>query len=170
MTFNFTKRNFSKIKTGKIGITSEWSVIFHEYKPRRMMFTLYQSIFMIRRLIYAMILVFMREYLFLQTSAIILLFTSLWAYQLIFRPFKVELYNVFMGINESAMVFLPWMFYPFTDVNVTESVSIRMGWAILGAIAVIIILNMGVLWIMKSIYWLRDMKKIKKHPKMVSIY
>ena len=161
----FNKKYLGEIQKNKIGESNPWSLLYWEYKPRGLLFSLYHLVFLIRRFLYAVVLVFMREVQFYQNSVLILIFVFACSYQIIFRPFRIPIYNLMMIINEWSLVLLSWMFYPFTDINISEDKAERLGWTILSIITMIIIMNMAVLWLLKIKSWCGDIKNARENHK-----
>ena len=110
---------------------------------------------MLRRFWYAAVIIFAGSNIFIQNSCVIICWVAIWSYQIVFRPYKSILFNIFMWLNESLLVVITWGFYIFVDPNENESLVSIAGWIILGIIMFLVIINIGLLWTVKIIAWYR---------------
>lgn len=70
-----------------------------------------------------------------------------------------------MGVNESSLAILSWIFYVFVDPNQTQSVLDRTSWMVLGTLTGVIVMNIFAIWGIKISIWKRQIKNAIQHWK-----
>lgn len=139
-----------------------FAIMYYEYKSTHLWYLHYHWFFMIRRLWYAWVIVFLKSDSLLQNCGWVLCMFTIFSYQAIFRPYRTQIYNVIMLINETWLVVITVMFYAYVKPNPDTTQSESIGWAIIIIIISDVILNMVVLWYLKIRGWIKMLNKLKR--------
>ena len=127
-TVIFLKRNYRKMnEEGLEETASEVIVLFEEYKMKKSAIS-FNIIFFIRRLLYAMTIIFGYEYNMPQAIAFLILMASVFLYTVIVRPYKMSIINFFMVFNEGALMILGIMNFLFINPITSEQKNTIYGW------------------------------------------
>ena len=143
-TFFYIRKNMERIlKEGGEGFPSV-SVLIEEYRPSKWS-AHFNSIFFARRLIYAIIIVFAYEYPLIQTIIFLTVWFLVFLYQVIVRPYKLKLLNIFMILNELTIVVLCCTFFLFINPISDSYKNNVLGWMWVGIVTAVLIANLGYL-------------------------
>ena len=130
----FLKRNYRKMnEEGLEETASEVIVLFEEYKMKKSAIS-FNIIFFIRRLLYAMTIIFGYKYNMPQAIAFLILMASVFLYTVIVRPYKMSIINFFMVFNEGALMVLGIMNFLFINPITSEQKNVILGWICIGII------------------------------------
>ena len=125
----------------------------------------YNTIFLIRRLLYAIVLVFLSNWPIVQCISIGIIFIPVAAYHVILRPYSSKGINIMMCLNELTLVICAGSFFFFIKPAESRNPSI-VGWLVLFLIAFVMLLNFTYIWIEAIInVYLTCKNKLKKKKK-----
>ena len=133
-TIIFLKKNYRKMKQNGLEETaSEVIVLFEEYKMNKLSIC-FNILFFMRRLLYAMTIIFGYEYNTAQAITFLILMASIFIYTIVARPYKMSIINCFMISNEGALMVLGAMNFLFINPITNEENSTILGWVCIGVI------------------------------------
>ena len=125
----------------------------------------FNSIFMIRRLLYGFIIIFLIDFPLVQAFLFVMIWIPVFCIHVVSNPFKDIKVNVLMNLNEASFLVIGWWFFIFSKApkNKEESQSNdKLGWLILGIVVFIILLNLISLWIFRIYTILKALKEYFK--------
>jgi hypothetical protein len=125
-----------------------------------MLFLQYHTFFLIRRLAYAGVIIWFKNIPFYQNWGCVIWFISIFSYQIIFKSFRRDVYNVIMTINETTLVVISWLFYFYVSIDTDTQKIATIGWVILFMIVAVVVLNIWVLWTLKIVSWSKNIKSL----------
>ena len=133
-TVMFLKKNYTKMKEDGLEETApEVIVLFEEYKMNKFSIC-FNVIFLARRLLYAMTIIFGYKYSIPQAISFIVLMASVFLYTAIVRPYKMSIINCFMTFNEGALMVLGIWNFLFINPIASEQKNTIYGWTCIGII------------------------------------
>ena len=144
--------------------------MFGCYKIENMPQILFNTFFMLRRTLYACIIIFMVDYPMMQAFSFMVICLPILAYHLVMNPYIEKVNNYLMNINEIALVVIGMFFFKFAEPETDQNKQLLLGWIVIGIIFSIILLNIIVLWTLKIIdikreiaeYFTLSSNKVKK--------
>ena len=89
--------------------------LYSELKKERKMALLYNGLFVLRRLMFAYMAVFLGNYPFLQIQGLAIQSISILMYLSYTKPFKDKLSNILEMFNEICILILSYHLFYFTD-------------------------------------------------------
>ena len=161
----FSCKNFERFKLKTKVDIPEFQSMFGEYKTENLPQALFNTYFMIRRALYAGIIVFLDAYPIMQAFAFMIICIPILAYHLVMNPYLDKVNNVLMNINESSFIVVGVFFYFFAEPESNEDRALVLGWCVIGIITAVILLNVVVLWVLKFIqirFEIRDYLKARR--------
>jgi hypothetical protein len=102
--------------------------MFGEYKTQNLPQALFNTYFMIRRALYACIIIFLSEYPEMQAFGFMIICIPILAYHLVMNPYLDLLTNVMMNINESSFIVVGAFFYVFAEPDPDADRALLLGW------------------------------------------
>ena len=126
--------------------------MFGEYKMRNPTQIFFNSIFMVRRLLYGFIIIFLIDFPLVQAFLFTMIWIPVFCIHVVSNPFKDTKVNVLMNLNETSFIVIGCCFFTFSKApgNMEESKSNdKLGWLILGIVVLVILLNLIALWIFR---------------------
>ena len=127
----------------------EYQSMFGEYKTDNLPCVLFNSYFMIRRLLYAWIIVFLPSSPILQVFWFIMICIPIFCLHVVMKPYLSQLNNVMMIINELNLIILGSVFYAFVEPKKDQKITDLLGMICIILVVSNILLNMIVLFILK---------------------
>jgi len=142
----FTIRVIPRMKImGKKFIDRYWA-LYGDYKPKGKRFLFYPWLLVIRKLIFAIFIVALKDKPLIQTILLILLFIPYLLYMIIIRPYRWVYVNLMMILNEFTILAVTCLFLIFHTAN-QKAWTRYIGWGIMIAIFLNVILNLIIIWI-----------------------
>ncbi|CAI2386702.1 unnamed protein product [Moneuplotes crassus] len=126
-----------------------FEVLYTFFKPRSKIYLLYYPFFMIRRLAFAIALITMNHYPFIQCSVVVVSFFSMMLLHVIFRPYKSWVCNAVTCINEIILFCTAVSFYIFHTTEYPAKLMSEVGWMLIGCVFFLVIFNILVLLTIK---------------------
>ena len=105
---------------------------------------LHPSVYMVRRLIFALVIVFLQNSTSLQICAIVCLQVNVAAFQSFAAPFEAPLQNRLEGFNEAMTLACTYFLFIFLQWR-SSSARYRSGWLMISLIISIFVCNIYVL-------------------------
>ena len=125
--------------------------MFGCYKIENMPQILFNTFFMLRRTLYACIIIFMVDYPIMQAFFFMVICLPILAYHLVMNPYIEKVNNCLMDINEGALVVIGVFFFKFAEPETDQNLQLLLGWIVIGIIFSLIFLNIIILWTLKII-------------------
>ena len=147
----------------------QFYALLGEYKNENLPQVMFNTYFMLRRMLYAFIIVFLSEYPTSQAFCFMIICLPILAYHLVMNPYKETVINVMMNINESMLVTIGVFFFIFAEPDTNTDRVMLLGWAVIGLVILVMIFNVLVLWIQKIILIVSDCKKNRRQKKMLKV-
>ena len=102
--------------------------MFGEYKTTNLPQAMFNTYFMMRRTLYAVIIVFLGAYPVMQAFTFMIICIPILAYHLVMNPYLDTVNNVVMNINESSIMICGVFFYFFSDPEIDQDILKLLGW------------------------------------------
>lgn len=144
---NFSCKNYLKYKGKNKVDVPECESMFGSYKTQHMPQALFNNYFMLRRLLYACIIVFLVDFPMMQAFGFMVICVPILAYHLVMSPYIEQTNNVLMNVNEVVLITIGCFFYYFAEPNSNESELELLGWIVVGIIMSMFLLNIVVIWV-----------------------
>ena len=144
----FAIRNFAKMRLLGDKFCADYWSMYGEFRVGSKMTLFYNFYFVLRRFMYAVLIVFLQKYPLCQAIGMVLLTLPLVLYHLILKPFKEMKLNFLMAFNESLLAINSMGFFLFKSPN-NPGVTSILGWILCGLIVLNIFLNFLYMWILK---------------------
>ncbi|CAI2358753.1 unnamed protein product [Moneuplotes crassus] len=136
--------------------------LFLEFKTQHIKCVLFYSYFTLRRVLIAVVVIGMQNFVRIQIICLTLLFFWVAKYQVIYKPFKSEASNFLNSANEIFLVIFCLALLNFMSPNDANKLEL-FGFTCIGMIAIFFIINWGLILPMKAISTLKNcVKKCKK--------
>ena len=159
-------KNYPKYKGKKYDI-SEYESMFGDYKTENLPQFLFNSFFMLRRMLFACIIIFLENYPPFQAFAFMIIWVPFLAYHYVMNPYKSIVNNVIMNINETWFIFIGIFFYLFAEPNSDTEAVLTQGWWCIGILLGMIITNLTLIWIIKiKLTWKQIKQWLYPKPKI----
>ncbi|CAI2360390.1 unnamed protein product [Moneuplotes crassus] len=120
-------------------------MFFVDFKKQRIKQLLYFGFFMIRRMLFAFVIVCMKEDPKKQLILCMFMFTWQLYYCVLEKPYVSQINNVLNVYNELVLVFFTCFLYLFTETNDSNSIT-QIGWACIGVIIVFFLVNWSIIF------------------------
>lgn len=146
----FTVKNIPKFRIQGKRFEKQWYPIVGEYKPNSYITLFYTFFFIIRRILMALVLVFLRWWVFAQVTAMVILLIPYVIYQIVVRPYRWTYVNAMMIWNECQLLVLAAIFYLYT-YETSSMVPTYIAWGLMFEIMFNLIVNMIFIWIQIAI-------------------
>jgi cysteine-rich repeat protein len=145
----FSWKNFQKYRQkDKIDI-DEVESMFGQYRTKYFPQAMFNTYFMTRRVLYACIIVFLPSYPILQAFSFMVICLPMLAFHLIMNPYHETINNAIMNINEFSLISWGIFFFMFAEPDTNADRLLLLGWAVIGIIIWVILMNILVLWFLK---------------------
>ena len=147
--------NKRKILEQESGFMKSSYCLFFEYKPKQLMCKLFSLIFLLRRWVYMLGIIFLREHPLPQVVLLITIVLLQVGYQLIWRPFKVRANNLMMTVNEVFLLVCACIFFKFLESPIEMTTHQVLGYTVISLIVLMMVLTLLYIWISRllEIFW-----------------
>ena len=106
---------------------------------------LYPTFFMIRRIFYSFVLVFMLNFNYFQIQLVIIKTALFGAYLGYYKVFQQRLMNRLEMTNESLTMMCAYCVIPFTGLVSDAATRYTCGWPLIGLVFFLVLLNLTIL-------------------------
>ena len=130
----FSLKNFKNFRDKERVNIPEYESMFGEYKTKNIPQALFNSFFMLRRLLYACIIIFLEKYPMMQAFTFTWICLPILAYQIVMNPYLDKIINIVMNINEISFVVIGIFFFNFGEPNNNADELNILGWAVISII------------------------------------
>ena len=89
------------------------ALVFGEFKKKNIKWTMYYAFFVLRRILLAIVIVWMKDYLLHQCILIMLLWLWIFLYQFRYMPYESKLQNFIWCFNETVLLVYSWLMFIF---------------------------------------------------------
>jgi cysteine-rich repeat protein len=155
----FSCKNFKNFREKERVDVREVESMFGQYKTKNLPQALFNSFFMLRRLLYVCIIIFLPSAPILQAFCFWVICLPILAYHLVMNPYLLTVNNVMMNINELNLVMWGAFFFVFAEPKKDQKALEAMGWVVVGIIVTTIIANVVLLWTLKIIMIVKEIKQ-----------
>ena len=123
--------------------------MFGEYSPKNIHTLLFNSYFMGRRIVYALIIVFLPDYPVAQVFCFLMICIPIFCLHVVLNPYLSIIYNIIMNINEAMFLVIGSAFFAFAEPSNNQEKVDLLGSVVMMIIMTVISLNIFVLTYMK---------------------
>ena len=134
----------------------EYESMFGEYRTKYLPQMMFNSYFMMRRIAYSATLVFGEKYPIMQAFVFCIICVPILAYQIVMHPYLSNTINAMMIINESFLIVQGAFLFIFAEPSNNSNRQEILGWAAIGSLALVIAINIIVIWIIKIILIIKE--------------
>lgn len=120
----------------------EWGVLYEGLKINLNSTFLFQIVQLLRKLLWAMTYVFLKDYLVIQFMILSISSILMCAYMLSFRPFHSKKIMAQQLINELCIWLIQIVLISFSGINFSPQIKYDMGWMLIGLIVAVYSLNL----------------------------
>lgn len=153
----FSCKNYKKYRTFERINIQEVQSMFGQYKTKTLPQAMFNTYFMLRRMLYAAIIVLLVDYPIFQVFSYMVVFCPVLAYHVTMHPYLSFVENILMDINEATFLVIGVFFFIFAEPTTNQGRLNTLGWTVIGIIIALICLNFLVLWILKAIDIIKDL-------------
>ena len=132
----FSLKNFKHFRDKERVDIPEYESMFGEYKTKNIPQALFNSFFMLRRLLYACIIIFLEKYPMMQAFTFTWICLPILAYQIVMNPYLDKIINIVMNINEISFVVIGIFFFNFGEPNNNADELNILGWTVISIIKI----------------------------------
>jgi len=112
--------------------------MFGEYSPKNIHTLLFNSYFMGRRMIYALIIVFLPDYPIAQVFCFLMMCIPIFCIHVVLNPYISRINNIIMNINEGMFLVIGSAFFAFAEPSVNQNQTDKIGSVVIVIIMTII--------------------------------
>ena len=127
----------------------EYDSMFGAYKTDTLPTMLFNSYFMMRRIAYACIIVFMKDFPLMQAFSFVMICIPIFSLNVVMKPYLQQIENVIMIINEATLLVVGSAFFFFSEPSEDQDLMKKLGFMIIGLLILVITFNILVLMILK---------------------
>ena len=123
--------------------------MFGEYSPKSIHTLLFNSYFMVRRIAYALIIVFLPDFPVIQVFSFLMICIPIFCIHVVLSPYISSINNIIMNINEAMFLVIGSAFFAFAETRKDQEKVDKLGSLVIVVIMTIMSLNIFVLTYMK---------------------
>ena len=142
-------RNYIRFRNKVKVDIPEYESLFGEYKTQNMPQFLFNTYFMLRRLLYACIIIFLVDFPQLQAFFFLIICLPVLAYHLVMNPYRTVPTNFIMNLNELSFVVIGSIFFAFIEPTSDSQRKNILGWIVIAIILSVTMINISVIWVLK---------------------
>ena len=112
--------------------------MFGEYSPKNIHTLLFNSYFMGRRIVYALIIVFLPDYPIAQVFSFLMMCIPIFCIHVVLNPYISRINNIIMDINEGMFLVIGSTFFAFAEPSSNQNKTNKIGSLVIMIIITII--------------------------------